>query len=443
MRKLSIEVQEESGRLGGGHAVIRLMGLQSLPDNVTYRIRPVDTALHAEGQSAWIESDRQPLATRITTEGAELVVGPEIVENPAFMPGTLAVIEVAKCGVRGEFLWPRIAPLVRPKRRHLIPVKPARTALPDTDTGIVFGEATDASSHIEPLQSAALADIKSDPASAAVTPTAANDTTLQQAEAGAVAETVAIAGEALPRDAASGETAQHAPSANGVGPIDGALADRALATSNPEPLAPLNAPALTHASATSGFWGRGRIAAALAGLAVLAFGIHALSGARNAPPRNSEAPAATLAMLLGTGKPTATETDASGPALAKLLEAADIRLHGPESGRDKTEAAGLLRRYLATTLGDERTMWALTQLGSIYAEPSGDNQPDYANARRLWELSGSLGDPVAMCFVAALHEHGLGVAPDKGTALSWYQRSKKAGGCRNIDAAIQRLQPSK
>ena len=64
MRKLNIEVQEESGRPGGGHAVIRLMGLQSLPDNVTYRIRPVDTALHSDGQGAWIESDRQPLATR-------------------------------------------------------------------------------------------------------------------------------------------------------------------------------------------------------------------------------------------------------------------------------------------------------------------------------------------------------------------------------------------
>ena len=71
MRKLNIEVLEESGRPGGGHAVIRLMGLHSLPDNVTYRIRPVDTALHADGQGAWIESDRQPLATRITTDGAE------------------------------------------------------------------------------------------------------------------------------------------------------------------------------------------------------------------------------------------------------------------------------------------------------------------------------------------------------------------------------------
>lgn len=424
MRKLSIEVQEESGRLGGGHAVIRLMGLQSLPDNVTYRIRPVDTALHAEGQTAWIESDRQPLATRITTEGAELVVGPEIVENPAFMPGTLAVIEVAKCGVRGEFLWPRIAPLVRPKRRHLIAVKAARNAPPETHADLVFGEATDASSYIEPL--ALLRSTERATETATDTPADTSDAALfRKAEEPHVPDAAAVAGEAPAQTAAHPQP-----------PPDAAAKVADFTPELPKPQAEMPSPPSVRT------WGPGRIAASLAGLVVLALGINAVTGSKGEAPKR-DAPAATLATLLGGGKPAAPETDLSGPALSKLLEEADLRLHGPASDRNKTAAAALLRRYLATTLGDERTMWALTQLGSVYAEPTGSNQPDYANARRLWELSGSLGDPVAMCFVAALHEHGLGVTPDKATALDWYQQSKKAGGCRNIDAALQRLQPTK
>ena len=428
MRKLSIEVQEESGRLGGGHAVIRLLGLQSLPDNVTYRIRPVDTALHVEGQSAWIESDRQPLATRITTDGAELVVGPEIVENPAFMPGTLAVIEVAKCGVRGEFLWPRIAPLVRPKRRHLITVKPARTMLPEAHSDIVFGEATDASSQIEPLAPLAQPDGANEPAPAANAQADAGDVALiRKAEEPQMSDSAAVAGDAVAQ-----ATAQHAPTADDAG--------TAAAGARPSPTRQAVEPPRPAGWA----FGRGQIAASLAGLVVLALGLNAISGSRNVGPTQGEAPAAAaLATLLGAGQAAVPETQPTGAALSKLLEEADLRLHGPDSGRNQSEAAALLRRYLATTLGDERTMWALTQLGSVYAEPSAGNQPDYANARRLWELSGSLGDPVAMCFVAALHEHGLGVPPDKATALGWYQQSRRAGGCRNVDAALQRLQPSK
>ena len=419
MRKLNIEVQEESGRPGGGHAVIRLMGLQSLPDNVTYRIRPVDTALHSDGQGAWIESDRQPLATRITTEGAELVVGPEIVENPAFMPGTLAVIEVAKCGVRGEFLWPRIAPLVRPKRRHLITVKPQRAAAPEPASDIAFGEATDASSHIEP---SAPTPVSTTDAAQPDDVTAIPDTS-DPAPAGTTAEPDA----ALPVTEMSAATEAPASAA----PIAPA---RTLEQTTPQRFAP---PPVRPAR-TSGL---NHTATVLAGLGIIGLSLYMLSG-KPAPLPKPDKPV-SLAALLSTGGPQTVTAGTSSSALSKLLEDADARLHGPETARNKTEAAGLLRRYLATTLGDERTLWALTQLGSVYAEPPTGNAPDYANARRLWELSGSLGDPVAMCFVAALREHGLGVQPDKTAALDWYRQSKAAGGCRDTDAAIHRLQPKK
>ena len=67
MRKLSVEVQEETGR-AGGHAGIRLMGLHSLPDGVTYRIRPVDTALQSDTAGHWVEGDRIPLGIQLAED---------------------------------------------------------------------------------------------------------------------------------------------------------------------------------------------------------------------------------------------------------------------------------------------------------------------------------------------------------------------------------------
>jgi hypothetical protein len=146
-----------------------------------------------------------------------------------------------------------------------------------------------------------------------------------------------------------------------------------------------------------------------------------------------------LASLLsvGTTSPGGTRTRDLAPP--QLIERADALLHAPDGKRDRGEAAFMLKRYIAATLSEERTLWAITQLGSAYAEPGGPRTPDYARAKSLWELSGTLGDPVAMCFLAALHEHGLGTKAAKPIALQWYLRAKEAGGCPGVDDAIARV----
>jgi TPR repeat protein len=102
-------------------------------------------------------------------------------------------------------------------------------------------------------------------------------------------------------------------------------------------------------------------------------------------------------------------------------------LHGPESGRDPEEAIFWLKRYITGTSGGERTRIAMTQLGSAYAMPiRGDR--DLASARTAWELAAAMGDAVAMCFLGAMHEHGLGVPVATGTAATWYERAAAAGG---------------
>ena len=72
-------------------------------------------------------------------------------------------------------------------------------------------------------------------------------------------------------------------------------------------------------------------------------------------------------------------------------------------------------------------------------EPGAGRRPDYVRAAGAWEMAATLGDPVAMCFLASLLEHGLGTAPDRPTALTWYLSAKAAGGCPGVDEAIGRL----
>ena len=122
----------------------------------------------------------------------------------------------------------------------------------------------------------------------------------------------------------------------------------------------------------------------------------------------------------------------------KALENANTLLLSAGPSRDTDEGAFWLKRYVASTLGEERTVRALTQLGSVYAEPNG-RAPDYTKARQLWEIASAAGDPVAMCFLGALSEHGLGVALDKKSALQWYERSKIAGGCAGIEESLARV----
>jgi TPR repeat protein len=146
----------------------------------------------------------------------------------------------------------------------------------------------------------------------------------------------------------------------------------------------------------------------------------------------------SLRAVLATGgiSPRGRTAVTVGPAAALLL--ADNYLHGTDgAARDQGEASFWLRHALSHALDHDSMKWSLTQLGSIYAAPDGF-EPDYAKARLLWEISGALGDPVALCFNASLYEYGLGVAKHKPLARALYERARNAGGCRNVDDAIAR-----
>lgn len=161
------------------------------------------------------------------------------------------------------------------------------------------------------------------------------------------------------------------------------------------------------------------------------------AGGGDAPvPAAASANAPSLAALVAVPPTSVRGVDARSVDLSRALELADINLHGSDG--DKAEAQYWLRRALALGLADRRLVWAMTQLGTLYATPL-QGEPEYDKARMLWQLAAAESDPVALCFLAALNEHGLGGTRDPVEALELYRRAKAKGGCRDVDSAIARL----
>ena len=64
MRKIDVEVFEDQSRPEGGHAVILLRGLASVPSKSVVRIRPIEQAQSAAEAAIWSGTDRPPLTMR-------------------------------------------------------------------------------------------------------------------------------------------------------------------------------------------------------------------------------------------------------------------------------------------------------------------------------------------------------------------------------------------
>ena len=64
--------------------------------------------------------------------------------------------------------------------------------------------------------------------------------------------------------------------------------------------------------------------------------------------------------------------------------------------------------------------------------------PNFAEALRLYQLAAAQGHPVALYYVASIHEEGKGVPKNKAKAIYWYMRAQ-AAGYPYAAAALQRL----
>ena len=94
MKKVSVQAFEDRNRAEGGHAVILLIGLREVPSRPAFRLWPVGLGQNAELPDAWPEGDQLPLTARVTAEGVEFVVGPDLAEHPMLPAGLAVEIEI-------------------------------------------------------------------------------------------------------------------------------------------------------------------------------------------------------------------------------------------------------------------------------------------------------------------------------------------------------------
>ena len=485
MKTVIVQAFEDRNRSEGGHAVILLAGLREVPSRPAFRLRPAGLAGHADLPDAWPEGEQMPISARVTADGVELVVGPDLAEHPMLPPGTAVEIAVSDADLQGEFLWPSVQPVARPKRRSIL----LRTQQRDEWPEVARHSDRPASPSVGRPPGADARQTEPSRLNGAGLPAAVQRTDSPRP---VLVNAVQVNTGALNAGLPHGGLANRIP-ANGEHPVMNkeptAMPDSHSHAAPAAPALPNGVAATFDAPATAKreptefvtFYPHARGGRLKADKPYLSFPTSRLATAMPTSPAGIAAAivagvvlvqAAILMLQPGSGKGQAAvpavlaapagETTAHAPVAddvlfealvsgatsprgasaretgsVRSLEKAQAALAGTETARDTDEGAFWIKRYLQVALGEDRTLRALTHLGSTYAEPAG-RVPDYTKARLVWELAGALGDPVAMCLLGVMHENGLGVARDKQKALPWFERAKKAGGCPDIDESLAR-----
>jgi hypothetical protein len=482
---VQITVHGNPDPAGLGQAIIRLTGVALVPPGSIVRIEPIADDVPASDPEDWPSPDLKPLEARITADGVDLVVGAEVVEAPALLPGTPVAISVPSVGARAEVHWPAMA------------LAPARRGAAVVMSGAQRAAELAARSEADRLAALEAAEAARREADAiGESQRRASEAALRLAEESALSR-LTLPGEPEPDRRNTVGSDDDAPPV--APPLSGLLggsaalpppslplprlpdATQGVASKAPRP-APAKRPSLRSPSAAAAapvdeLARRGELAPAVRaprpprrsmGSLVFAFllGAAVTVGAvagwlQNEKRRFATAPIPPVPSAPAAGLSnveTATRPDmlallavparsplgrpADGVTFEDALRRADQALYGEGVGRNRDEASYWLRTAISRGLSEPRLLWAMTQLGAAFATPDG-GQPDYATARLLWAVAGGAGDPVALCFLASASESGLGAPVDAATALSLYEQAKARGGCRDVDQSISRLKGSR
>lgn len=464
---VKLEVLPETAQRDGGHAIIRLRGIEALSPTTTFRIEPVDDEAGTTAFEGWPSAAQTPLEIRPTDGGFDLLVGPDVVDNVNLRAGTPVAIVIDPLKFRQELLWPSLTPTISPRRparvltmtqsaamtqalrdaerrqavvAHLSKAAPpVETTQPDPARPAQVAQATapmaiDAAQSRPPVASAAVSlsalSTGRDRPPPPVEPLSVTPVRLQKVETptGTDQRGQVVTDATATAVDGTGVAARSYPVA--IRDQDGQMADIVARRRSNISLV-FGTLALMVASAAAGFaYKSSQIGSGGVPLTTASVGG---SGGERLPVAPS-----TVFDLFKT--PDSADVKAKLKSIDRnaSLSIADTLIHSAGSERDLREAEALLKHGLALSLGDKSTLWAMTQLGSLSAQPT-SGEPDYQRARLLWEIAGALGDPVAMCFLGELHEFGLGVPTSKPTARKWYLQAKQAGGCSTVDAALARI----
>lgn len=464
MNEVTISVLSDPELRAAGEAILRLTGVALVPPGSIYRIEPFGNGATTVPAPGWPTGDLKPRALRITGDGVDLVMGAEVVEAEGLLPGTPVLISVPAVGVRADLRWPKLPP------RPAAGAEPAGNGGADPAIEAQARAATGQTDAKAPDQDAGEKTADDAAASAPAAGETLSRLTLAP-EAPSRSKSRPSLGEAL---ASLKPIADAAPSRRQI-PAPPPPPVRLRAASDAAPVKPegwrpedsrppspapgtllLTAPSSTMSSLPAAGHRMPWTAPVLTFLlgcsltAALAFGLWKFAPRifRSGDAAHSTVQAAQnagrlatlphLSVILAHPETSPQGQPATGVGFEEALKRADQGLHANEAPHERQEAKFWLRRALAVGLGDRRLLWALTQLGTLYASPEGGT-PDYAAARSLWEIAGARGDPVALCFLASVTEIGLGGARDPARALALYLEAKDRGGCPGVDDAIARL----
>lgn len=388
---MRIEVVADETAPEGGRAKILLHGVWGLPPDPAFRIQSLDMSRGIDPLD-WPHGDRSPLETRQSSQGIELIIGAEIIDAPALAPGTPVRIVVPAIDLEQELFWPSL------------PATPANSAM-----GPVLAS-------IDDLVAAA----------------AARETAFAEAAAAREALTAKLA------MSPAGARGTDAPPFSAASARErGSLAGRLLlpTASAPSHAGDSSSPRFSRGATLNAFAAGALTSLLLIGAGALALKVSPMAGRMSPAPMGSAAHT-PLPDVLAVGDVSPRGRKAEGVDFETLVGLADLRLRGNEGSADREEARYWLRRALVEAVGSERLLWTMTQLGTSYANGSGPSrEADLHKARALWEISGALGDHVASCFLAIVHENALGTAKD-GVAAGRYREAARAGGsCPQLQSA--------
>lgn len=470
MKLIEVVAVEDRSRADGGHAVILLRGVKEVPPGVAFDLKPMVAGDDDDTEAPLVGlTDLRALGVTMTADGAAMSIGPEIAESTLFVPGAGVEITLPELAVRGEFLWPAITPHARPKRRNIMirrnvadplqrPVAASGSPLPAgrEASAVESAAAVVPFATVREVELARAPETSPEPQTAARRPIVLSSAQPRRS----LAEPESPVSTPLV-DAATADPVPH-PGKMDLAREMSAPRDSVVNKAHvPPPASPVRSapdasslPLLTGARVGRSISAGSAVALAAAILVasqVIAFRALNLSVVPRPAPASATEPVAVATAALPKAEPTSPPaSDASlapqrsvydvisaGPQSPRGVAAADVSpaaalqrahalLHGSQAERDPEEAAYWLKRYLSEASGGDPIRIALTQLGTAYAQPVRGAR-DFASARIVWELSSALGDPVAMCFIGAMHEHGLGVAPASRTAKAWYERAAVSG----------------
>lgn len=453
-----IDISHDATHTEGGHAIVLVRDVTELPDPLRFSVRALpDDVDDTEIAPEWSLDERSPLSAELAADGLVMKIGPEIVDAPELQPGTPVLLSIPAVNINAEVIWPDLpitipsrlpSPLMAPSelRVHKIEHKrreAAAAAQAEADRAMVDAIAASLSADPPPpddvIESEPAAVINLSDLTTALRPSASTAATPQSDIAQQKKLNINQATASLPSmlhlalDGPPPATPKNRPPNAGAAmpelPTMTIPRSRAIVPVGPVIVAD---PELDSIARRNWF----SIVLAIVAIPVMLFALWPSLTTRLVEQPTVQAAMKQLASsdwvtrVFAVGDVSPDGIDASSVTANEALNRAEAAIFDEAGKTDLAERRFWLRKSISLMLAKPDTQWAMTQLGTLHtATLKSEKDPHYRSAKTLWEIASASGDTVATCFLAQLHELGLGVVVSEDKARQWQARAAARGGC--------------